>query len=48
MAAPSGTGGTKPPDSSKPDSATNDTRPAPGSPADKFEQACEQNPAACG
>lgn len=42
----SGSGGT--PDPSQEDSATNDKPPEPGSPAEAFEKACEENPAACG
>ena len=30
-----------------PDGPSNDTPPAPGSAADRFEQACRENPAAC-
>lgn len=30
------------------DSPTNDVAPEPGSPESRFEDACEQNPAACG
>ena len=30
-----------------PDSPTNDTPPEPGSPAERFEQFCAQNPGAC-
>lgn len=48
----SGSGGTSPGGSGSgskgEDSATNDTPPAPGSPEEAFEKACEQNPAACG
>ncbi len=36
------------PDPSKPDGPANDLPPAPGSPEEAFEQACKQNPAACG
>jgi hypothetical protein len=32
----------------KPDSATNDVPPPAGSPQERFEKQCEQNPAACG
>ena len=35
-------------DPSQEDSATNDKPPEPGSPEEAFEQACEENPAACG
>lgn len=44
------TGGTGAPtaDPNQEDSETNDKPPAPGSPEEAFEQACEQNPAACG
>jgi hypothetical protein len=44
------TGGTGAPsvDPNQEDSATNDKPPAPGSPEEAFEQACEENPAACG
>ncbi len=31
-----------------PDSPTNDIPPPPGSPQEKFEQQCKQNPSACG
>jgi hypothetical protein len=41
-----GTGGTV--DPNQEDSATNDKPPEPGSPEEAFEQACEENPAACG
>ena len=45
----SGSGGVaKPVDPAKEDSPTNDKPPAPGSPEEAFEKACEQNPAACG
>jgi hypothetical protein len=30
------------------DSPQNDTPPPPGSPAERFEEACERNPEACG
>lgn len=33
---------------SRPDSPENDTPPPAGSPAERFERECEQNPAACG
>lgn len=44
------TGGTGSPeaDPTQEDSETNDKPPEPGSPEEAFEQACEQNPAACG
>ena len=44
------TGGTDAPgvDPNQEDSATNDKPPAPGSPEEAFEQACKENPAACG
>jgi hypothetical protein len=44
------TGGTGAPsaDPNQEDSETNDKPPAPGSPEEAFEQACEENPAACG
>lgn len=48
---PKDTGGTGPgggPPPSQEDTATNDKPPPPGSPAERFEQFCEQNPAACG
>jgi hypothetical protein len=32
----------------KPDSATNDVPPPAGTPQERFEKQCEQNPAACG
>ena len=35
-------------DPDAPDSSSNDKPPAPGSPEEAFEKACEQNPAACG
>jgi hypothetical protein len=35
------------PGGSPPDSPSNDTPPKPGSPADRFEQFCAQNPGAC-
>lgn len=41
-------GGTGPIDPNAPDSATNDKPPEPGSPEEAFENACKQNPAACG
>jgi hypothetical protein len=40
-----GNGGVNP---SQPDSETNDVPPPPGSPQEKFEKQCQQNPAACG
>lgn len=43
-----GTGGTGPVNPDEPDSPTNDKPPPPGSPEEAFENACEQNPAACG
>jgi hypothetical protein len=46
-----GNGGTPAPDSNNPppprDSPQNDTPPEPGSPAERFEQFCAQNPGAC-
>jgi hypothetical protein len=44
------TGGTGVPnaDPNQEDSEANDKPPEPGSPEEAFEQACEQNPAACG
>jgi hypothetical protein len=49
-----GNGGVPAPDSNDPpadqapeDSPSNDTPPEPGSPADRFEQFCAQNPGAC-
>jgi hypothetical protein len=49
-----GNGGTPAPDNNNPpgdqppeDSPSNDTPPEPGSPADRFEQFCAQNPGAC-
>ena len=45
---PSGGTGTKTKPTAPEDSATNDTPPPPGSPQERFEKACEQNPAACG
>ena len=41
--APDNNGGSKAPQ----DTPTNDTPPKPGSPADRFEQFCAQNPGAC-
>ena len=35
-------------DPNQEDSATNDKPPEPGSPEEAFEQACKENPAACG
>lgn len=44
-----GTGpGTGTYDPKQPDSAANDKPPQPGSPEEQFENACKQNPAACG
>ena len=46
-----GNGGSGPPNRAnpnKPDSATNDVPPPPGSPQQAFEKQCEQNPQACG
>ena len=40
-------GGTRVPDSSRPDSPENDIPPLPGSPAERFEQECQVNPQAC-
>jgi hypothetical protein len=48
-----GNGGVPAPDNNPPadqqpeDSPSNDTPPEPGSPADRFEQFCAQNPGAC-
>jgi hypothetical protein len=49
-----GSGGVPAPDSNDPpadqapeDSPANDTPPEPGSPAERFEQFCAQNPGAC-
>jgi hypothetical protein len=42
--APSGSGGTAAPQN---DTQQNDTAPPQGSPADKFEQFCKDNPGAC-
>jgi hypothetical protein len=44
------TGGTGAPgvDPNQEDSAANDKPPAPGSPEEAFEQACKEDPAACG
>jgi hypothetical protein len=50
-----GNGGVPAPDQNQPpadqpapqDSPSNDTPPEPGSPADRFEQFCAQNPGAC-
>jgi len=49
-----GNGGVPAPDSNNPpppsppeDSPSNDTPPEPGSPAERFEQFCAQNPGAC-
>ena len=44
---PSG-GAPAPAPDSPPDSPTNDVAPEPGSPESRFEDACDQNPAACG
>ena len=41
-------GGTGTFNPNEPDSATNDKPPPPGSPEEAFENACKQNPAACG
>lgn len=47
-AAPSGSsGGASAPAQPQQDSAANDTAPAPGSGADKFEEFCQQNAGAC-
>ena len=46
--APTGGTPTPAPKPSKPDSPTNDLPPKPGSPQERFEQYCEQNPGACG
>ena len=47
-----GNGGVPAPDNNEPapeprDSPANDTPPEPGSPAERFEQFCAQNPGAC-
>jgi hypothetical protein len=49
-----GNGGVPAPDNNNPpadqapeDSPSNDTPPEPGSPAERFEQFCAQNPGAC-
>ncbi|MBM3666123.1 MAG: hypothetical protein FJW90_01345 [Actinobacteria bacterium] len=41
-------GGTPSYDPDKPDSASNDKPPDPGSPEEQFENFCKQNPGACG
>lgn len=44
------TGGTAPPSggaAAPPDSAANDTPPPAGSPAERFEQACQEDPSRC-
>jgi hypothetical protein len=41
-------GGTGSYDQKQPDSQTNDKPPPAGSPEEAFENACKQNPAACG
>jgi hypothetical protein len=46
-----GNGGTGPPQRAnrgKPDTATNDVPPPPGSPQARFENQCNHNPQACG
>jgi hypothetical protein len=46
-----GNGGTGAPgraNPNEPDSATNDVPPPAGSPQERFEKQCEQNPASCG
>jgi PBP1b-binding outer membrane lipoprotein LpoB len=40
-------GGSTAPPTTVPDSPTNDTPPPPGSPAQRFEQFCNDNPQAC-
>jgi hypothetical protein len=47
LAPGEGDGGAAPPEAT-PDSPQNDTAPPAGSPAERFEQECEANPAACG
>lgn len=44
---PAPDGNNPPADQPPPDSPSNDTPPKPGSPADRFEQFCAQNPGAC-
>jgi hypothetical protein len=46
--APGEGDGTAPPAQTAPDSPQNDTPPPAGSPAERFEQQCDANPAACG
>ena len=41
-------GGTQAPDPAQPDSPQNDVPPPPGSPQERFENFCKQNPGACG
>ena len=41
-------GATSPPDPSRPDSPQNDVPPQPGTPEDRFERFCNENPGACG
>jgi hypothetical protein len=43
-----GTGAPSKANPNEPDSATNDVPPPAGSPQEKFEKQCEQNPASCG
>lgn len=43
-----GDGTSEPPTGGTPDGPTNDSAPPAGSPAERFEQECEEDPAACG
>jgi hypothetical protein len=46
---PDGSGGVPPPEPQPaPDSPESDQPPPPGSPAERFEEFCEENPGACG
>ena len=48
LAPGEGDGSTPAPAQTTPDSPQNDTAPPAGSPAERFEQQCDANPAACG
>ncbi len=41
-------GGSPAPSKPAPDSPESDRKPDPGSPADRFEEFCDENPGACG
>jgi hypothetical protein len=43
-----GGGGTQSPPRTQPDSPQNDIPPEPGTPEDRFERFCRENPGACG